>query len=200
MNATITNAKKHFQTTYAQLQVLQEQITQLNFNGLSEKITFFKETYLPLLVEAKLAHSIWQFELHFPLGSTEDKKKYIKRVLQYLHQFFHQHQHQFIYFRNDDTHLEADLYTVGSPDLEIYSKVITALYFEEYLSKRVENTGGRPINTTATTLMWTEKQVSFVELVHSLHEAKAFNNGDVTLSSLTTNFGREFSSQTYPRS
>ncbi len=138
MNAFIADAHKQYQAAFSQLQSLQEQLIKETFADFSAQFTFFKETYLPLLVEAKLAYSIWQFELHFPLGAVEHKHKYLQNAFEYLHHFFEKYQSLFVCYRNGDTYFEADMCHVESPQLEMYANVIAALYFEEYLHKRSE--------------------------------------------------------------
>ena len=185
MNAFIADANNQYQAAYSQLQSLQEQLIKETFADFSAQIAFFKETYLPLLVEAKLAYSIWRFELHFPLGAVEHKHKYLHNAFEYLHHFFEKYQSLFVCYRNGDTYFEADMCHVESPQLEMYANVIAALYFEEYLHKRSDSAKPMAVTQASTTLMWTEKQVAFVELVYSLYEIKAFNGGDISLTALT---------------
>jgi len=185
MNSFIADANKQYQAAFSQLQSLQEQLSKETFADFSAQFAFFKETYLPLLVEAKLAYSIWQFELHFPLGAVEHKHKYLQNAFEYLHHFFEKHHSLFVCYRNGDTYFEADMCRVESPKLEIYANVIAALYFEEYLHQRSDSAKNLAVTQASTTLMWTEKQVAFVELVYSLYEAKAFNGGYISLTSLT---------------
>lgn len=185
MNAFIADANKQYQATFSQLQSLQEQLVKETFADFSAQFTFFKETYLPLLVESKLAYSIWRFELHFPLGAVEHKHQYLQNAFEYLHHFFEKHHSLFVGYRNGDTYFEADMCHVESAKLEIYSTVIAALYFEEYLHQRNDSAKSLTVTQASTTLMWTEKQVAFVELVYSLYEAKAFNGGDISLTALT---------------
>lgn len=130
-----------------------------------------------------MANSIWQFELHFPLGKAEQKKAYLQKVLDYLHDFFHQHLFWVAYYRRGDTNLDQEIFEINSHQLALYAKVISVHLFDDYLHRHYE--GQRlPTDVTSTTLMWTNKQVALVELATALHEAKVFNEGQIPLSTL----------------
>ena len=154
MNSFIADANKQYQAAFSQLQSLQEQLSKETFADFSAQFAFFKETYLPLLVEAKLAYSIWQFELHFPLGAVEHKHKYLQNAFEYLHHFFEKHHSLFVCYRNGDTYFEADMCRVESPQLELYANVITADHFEEYLCHRGETSKETTVTPSSTTLIW----------------------------------------------
>ncbi len=191
MNHSVIESQKHFEVTFAQLQTQKEQFKQMYFGIISEKTNYLKEHYLPLLVESKLTYSIWQFELFLPLGSINHKEKYFETAFDHLSQLFEKHRDLFVYYRKGDIAQDAEIFEIDSPSLEIYSNIITAQYFEEYLQNRYE---GRSFvhSPSSVVLTWTNKQVAFVELAYSLHEAKVFNNGGISLSALINTLAETF--------
>lgn len=183
MNNSVFDAKQHFETTYAQLQQQKTVIKQMSFGTSAEQITYIKEHYLPLLVDCQLAESIWQFELKFPMGSPEHKKNYINKAHDDLADFFYKHQDLFVHYRNGYTHLDSNIFQLDCSLLETYAKCISAEYLDKYFNNRYEGKIN-VFNDALLTLTWTNKQVALVELAHALHEVKAFNHGNISISSL----------------
>jgi RteC protein len=191
MNNTVIDAKTYYETTSSQLQKQKETIKKIRFASEIERITHLKEHYLGLLVDSQLADSIWQFELSFPIGTRKRKKKYITNALEYLNLFFHKHKPLFVYYRRGETHLDHEIFDIDNPMLETYAKTITAELFDKYLNNRYEGRKTVP-NTSSITLTWTNKQVALVELAAAFHEAKVFNNGEISLSTIINSLAENF--------
>ncbi|MEI7582731.1 RteC domain-containing protein [Runella sp.] len=104
--------------------------------------------------------------------------------------FFQANTELFAYYRNSSTHLDSQIFHIGSTQLELLAQIMAAEQFELYLNER-ETSPDFLVKPTSS-LIWTEKHVSFVEMVYAFHEAGSFNHGKVALSALADSLAEMF--------
>lgn len=193
---------------------LKNEIINRGFKNAQDEIDCFKVTKPKLHAELIYFRGILVAQQNLPLGSDKIKKNYLNGHLGRFHVFFEENKEFIRYNRSESTHLDDHFFIrenarVHRNDEVDFSEVdfrwntgydliwAKCLAFEklEYQIRQelfrishMEETIFNPIipqTTPKKILKWTESKTALVELIYALHSARALNNGQIDIKTLT---------------
>jgi hypothetical protein len=193
---------------------LREAVLKFGLNSSEEEIEFFKHTKSYVVGEYLYHSKLFEIETKKPVTSIKDQKKFLKKMISQVRQFFNENQEFYHYYRSGSEHLDdkyfvrtkticcihphhfiIDLSFSTSHDytlaaIKAYEKII------EYC--KTEIAGLRVIKfpfisqkdppLIKTSLTWTEKKRALIELIYGIYYSCAVNNGKVEIKELIRAF------------
>jgi hypothetical protein len=203
------------QAVQSAIDQIKEKLKSHQFSDESEEIQFFKSV-LPLFLSLFIYYRE-KFELESIqlIGTLQSRHEYIEVQSRRIEDFFRQHAEFFRYYRSGKTNLDRHYFlrssSINQDNTEllgfvmdasfctIYSvKIATILAFTRLeqdlhpVTKTVCNESENP-RTNPNKLEWTDTKVGLIELIYSLKEQGAFNNGKADLKTIVQYFERIFS-------
>ncbi|RPE13174.1 hypothetical protein EGT74_06485 [Chitinophaga lutea] len=173
----------------------------------ADEIHFFREVKPSLSVHLVYYTDILRIVHNLPIADRERATAYLQAQTHAQQQFIERHLFYFQYFNSNQRHLDDKLFIRGaSPKPDLLFAIDTDAQFTtgyDYLKAALDASGRvlqflqdlthwllhpPPPNTTpavpATALTWTGAKRGLIELTYALHEAAAFNNGNVDLKTI----------------
>ena len=188
------------------LSKLKKGISRNTFKNDVEEINFFKKIKQVPLSNLVYFFELKSFEIHFPNGDENSKRKYTTRKLKKLNDFFTQNLDFIQYIDQEKSYLDEHYFTrkyfnefnithakyyFRDPDFSSSHDLLLAklkanrrlaVYFEQRL-KNIGRTNGHAI-TFNKQLNWTASKTDMTELAYALKSSGAINNGKVNLKEI----------------
>jgi hypothetical protein len=163
---------------------------------------------------------LFNIETHKPVCGKKELKKYLNAQLEILKLFFKENKEFYNYYRSDcvfsdhlyftrndfDTsqNVSSINYLIDKRFYTQHSYLIAKIISNDLISDYIESslifiknavdykTNNSKPASNEQRIVWTGSQISFVELMYALHEDKAINNGDLTLTQFMETMGLKF--------
>ncbi len=195
---------------------LKSDITNSPLESAQDEIHFFKVVKnLPL---SKLIYfsEIKSFETYFPKMNGKTQKKFIRRKISFLNQYFLRHIDFGQYVELGSTYLDKLYYTRNSNDYDTYyfakgylldpdfctprdfllaefnARKNLVIYINYRLSKQKQSADFIGSSQTDTRLKWTGSKSALTELIYALHCNRAINNGNAEIKDLANSLEHLF--------
>ncbi len=192
------------------LLTLKQTVLQKEFNTATEEIHFFKFIKPKFYAQLLYHQYLYGFESRKPVGAGGGLKKYIKKKLKQLNEFFEEHADLYQYLRQRKTYLDQQGFLRANREANITlshhiidgdPSFSTALDFEvadimknEMLQAYLTNLSKPPENNVTASasqeddIFWTGTLNGMNQLVRSLIKSGAINNGNIPISKVIAKF------------
>lgn len=212
----IEKSQKSYTCVSNALKQLKAFVLEYTFCNEQEEILFFKKQKPELYSKSIYYKRIVEIESLRPIGCHEEQEIYLREELKMLTHFFNQHKDFYKYYRMESTHLD-DIYFLrkknelkqkmkGADIDENFStgydytvaKIIAYNNLEVFLNKELERIQLKSQNPHVEHLgileniKWTGSKISLYELIYSLCNTGALNNGNCEISELAELFEKMF--------
>ena len=193
---------------------MKKHISKTEFETVSDEIDFFKRTKQIPLGNLVYFFELKSFELHFPKGDDDTKRKYTSRKLKKLNDFFSQNMDFIQYIDQDKTYLDNHYFTreyfnefnithakyyfrdpefSTSHDL-LLAKLSSNRRLESHFELRLKNIGQLNGHRTVPTneLTWTASKTDMTELAYALKSSRAINQGKASIKEIVKTLENAF--------
>lgn len=182
------------------------------FNDEKDEITFFKSVFPLFLSRLFFFNCLFNIETHKPVSGKKELKRYLNTQREILSIFYQEHKEFYNYYRSGCIFSDHLYFTRNDFDTSqnvssihylidkrfftkhtyLIAKIISNDLISEYIESSLmllKNVDDAKINNNKSTpnaqkIVWTDSHIAFVELVYALHEVKAINKGDLTITEL----------------
>ncbi|WP_299801194.1 RteC domain-containing protein [uncultured Maribacter sp.] len=205
----VKRANHAIRLSHTLLSLLRKSVVKDGFESIDKEIAFFKT--IKTVPSAKLIYhsQIRSFELEFPKGNTNTQRKFIKKRLNRLNRFYHQHMDFGEYIESGRTHFDEKYFTrkylnsfpivsphfyFHDPEFNTPKDMLLAEFmgfnsFLSYLQNRMIDQSkiaiGKPFDlNTQISLQWTATKSALTELIYALHYNKVINNGNTDIKEI----------------
>ena len=202
------------------IELINEKILIDGFSSQEEEINFFKIEKPKMLSLYFYYNCIYNLEAFKPKHGVSELKEYLLNKKVEINSFSVENQVFYKYHNSGSTRFDTTYFYRGKFDIKtsitcmylivddrfctfhcyLTSKILAnqmiSSYINESLLKLINQTNTSTSNnieiSNSPQLNWTGSHISFIELVYALHEDKAINNGDLTITQLMENMGKIF--------
>jgi RteC protein len=187
-----------------------------SFNNPVSEVLFFKSIKPRFQSQLIFWSSMFDIELQRPVGSLKHEKKYLKKRISLIKDYFERHKTFYSYYRSGQTDLDL-LYFTRTPNGSLpfentHSTLSDPLFstshdhlvagilandmLQEFLLQALSSLKSRKNQYESkempSSLHWTASKSGLVELVYSLYSGGVFNDGKAMVSEIASAFQEKF--------
>jgi hypothetical protein len=182
-----------------------------------EEIEFFKEIKPKFKAQLLYQQFLYDIECRKPTGDQEIVTSFYRREIKSIKRYQEVNLAFYQYYRCGAEHLDAHYFLRGKEDMHLHpfaasvdfdplfntshdhkvARVIANDMLTQTLMNVISRLGHQEIianNNGASneTMSWTQTKSGLIELIYSLHETRAIDNGNITLKRLAREFEKMF--------
>jgi RteC protein len=198
------------------INVLRDFCKHHSFPDQVSEIRFFKSVKPRFHAQLIFWMNLFDLELQKPIGSIKHEKKYLKKRMSLLEDYFEKYKDFYSYCRSGQTDRDTLYFTrrqkipllLTNPHMAdsdptfstsqdyLAAGILANDMFLEYLLYRLARLKSNKLTSTAKTssksLQWTASKSGVVELIYALYTEGVFNNGKARVSEIATAFQEKF--------
>ncbi|MFR3216389.1 MAG: RteC domain-containing protein [Dysgonomonas mossii] len=192
-------------------------ISNYTFKDTSEEIYFFKEIKPRLFSQLLYYSKVYSIEIRIPMGSMEDIKMYLMRILNRIKDFFDMNIDFYQYHRSGSTHLDHIYFLRRKSDIQLphesfyferdsrfstycdlrMAEILTNEMLVNYLNGKISRLThlidyNESTQNFRSTEKWTDKKNALGELIYGLDSLGSVNHGNIDIKVLADMFGKMF--------
>lgn len=186
------------------------------FHDEGSEILFFKSVKPRFQAQLIFWSTLFDIELQKPVGSLKHEKKYLKKRLFMVKDFFKEHKAFYSYYRSGQTNMDSLYFTRSTPRTapienrflmvpdplfstshdHLVAGILANDLLQEFLIQAVASIKSRKYQYVSkedsSLLQWTASKSGLTELVYSLYTGGVFNNGKAKLNEIAAAFQEKF--------